>query len=286
MVASMGKWVSISFAFVAALVGSARAQSVFWQSVGPYGGRALSLVVDRWHPWSVYAGTARGGVFKTVDGGVHWFSVSNGLPAEDAKSIVIGPQNTSTVYAALGTVYKSTDGGLTRWKVDRGLAPDRELECLAVDPRWLYVGLYGRGFERTYGGIFTSSDGGETGKKSVASFATIYDHCPGCRARPNRCFVDRERSKRCVSQSGPRRDLGRSQRRFENHGCECAGRWLFRGHGTLRWYAHERPVPGAVARGCGGRGRPRGAGRTALAHKLPESFQRRDLLQLRFTPPR
>ena len=59
-----------------AITGSANGQ---WTTVGPDGGSVLVLVVNPVTPSTLYAGTFRGGVFKSTDGGASWRAMNAGL---------------------------------------------------------------------------------------------------------------------------------------------------------------------------------------------------------------
>ena len=131
-----------------------------WTSNGPEGGTILSLAIDPTDTSTLYAGTERGGVFKSTDGGDNWFAINNGLTKFDGfvKALAIDPEDTSTLYAGLsqGGVFKSVDGGASWVIINNGLnTPFVEASVLAIDPTntsTLYAG--------TGNGLFKSTDGG------------------------------------------------------------------------------------------------------------------------------
>jgi hypothetical protein len=54
-------------------------QSLAWRDVGPRrSGRASSVAGSAARPYEYYEGSAGGGVFKTIDGGLTWTNVSDG----------------------------------------------------------------------------------------------------------------------------------------------------------------------------------------------------------------
>jgi photosystem II stability/assembly factor-like uncharacterized protein len=125
-----------------------------------------ALAIDPLNASTFYAGTSRG-IFKSTDGGTNWSSASSGLPPHQSNpdaygggvlSVVIDPQNPSTLYAVVyalpgDLLLKSTDGGGSWNPVGSGL-PESGI-VLAIDPQnpsTLYRG--------TYHGIFKSTDGG------------------------------------------------------------------------------------------------------------------------------
>jgi photosystem II stability/assembly factor-like uncharacterized protein len=109
----------------------------------------------------VYAGTDRG-VFKSVDGGVHWTPTS----LEDgAGEVAVSPSQPSVLYAGSpNTVYRSGDGGETWHQTDIYFDYDR-IEALAVDPN---------DPDRVYlaaevNGVHITEDGGDTWRWVVGS---------------------------------------------------------------------------------------------------------------------
>src|SRR5262245_3779016 len=126
-----------------------------WLQRGPEGGEIRSLAIDPQTPTTVFAGTAGGGVFRSLDGGTSWAAMNVGLTDTSVPVLAIDPQTTSIVYAgtAQSGVFRSTDGGAT-W-VQRGLS-SLSVASLAIDPQTassIYAGT-------TSGGVFHSVDGG------------------------------------------------------------------------------------------------------------------------------
>lgn len=143
---------------------------------------AYVVRIDPLNTSTVYAGTWYG-IFKSADGGTNWSSASSGLPLNpnpdrngllypaSVRSLVIDPQNPSTLYAVVdglaffsgkgltveleGGLFKSTDGGGSWNIVVLGSPQSFDIDVLAIDPqnpRTLYVG--------TNNGILKSADGG------------------------------------------------------------------------------------------------------------------------------
>ena len=76
-----------------------------WTSIGPESGTVYALAIDPRDHSVVYAGT-NGGVFKSIDSGVHWSPVNAGLPmprsAENnggpyVYSLAIDPKHAKTI---------------------------------------------------------------------------------------------------------------------------------------------------------------------------------------------
>ena len=113
-----------------------------WIPIGPdqnIGGRILSIAIDPNNSNILFIGSASGGIWKTVTGGIGsnaWKAVPTGFPVLGVASIIINPSNSNIIYAATGEVYRTDTSniGFNVWKA-RG----------------------------TYGvGILKSIDGGET----------------------------------------------------------------------------------------------------------------------------
>lgn len=111
----------------------------------------LSLAVSLVDHEIVWAGTATGGVLKSVAGGLLWTRASAGLPAGAVLALVADPQDAATVYAVISGsgVFASHDGG-ARWRpLGDGLPGAAVSAVLAIrsvaHQRILYVGTAGAG---------------------------------------------------------------------------------------------------------------------------------------------
>lgn len=103
-----------------------------WTPIGPFGGEIAALAADPQDGSVIYAG-ARGGVFKSNDGGASWRRTSRGLKGAGVNALAVSA-NGGLVYA--GTYYGlfvSRDGGKTWVNPRPGL--DLGVLALAVDPR-------------------------------------------------------------------------------------------------------------------------------------------------------
>ncbi len=152
-----------------------------WRCIGPaiMGGRATDVEGVPGDPRVVYVGSASGGVWKTVDGGITWKPLFDQQPVLSIGDLALEPGNPEVIYAGTGEsnlrnsisfgngVYKSTDGGAT-WK-HLGLEKTRHISRILINPlkpNIVYVAAVGHCFgPNTERGVFRSSDGGQSWEK-------------------------------------------------------------------------------------------------------------------------
>jgi len=123
-----------------------------------------ALAVDPNDHDTIFAGTYGAGIYISRDGGQTWAPSNEGLGKGTVGSIVIDPNDSNVVYAALfdqGGVYRSTDGGRTWTGANQGLNLDAAWDGTGLaylDPadssRLYYSG--------TTNGLYHSSDEGAT----------------------------------------------------------------------------------------------------------------------------
>jgi photosystem II stability/assembly factor-like uncharacterized protein len=152
-----------------------------FRQIGPFrGGRSGAVAGSQSEPLTYYMGATGGGIFKTVDGGIHWLPVSDGqIKLGSVGAIAVADSDSNIVYAGMGEsdmrgnsshgdgVYKSTDAGKT-W-VHVGLEDTQQIGALRIDsrnPDIAYVAAMGHmaGPNETRG-VFRTRDGGKTWKK-------------------------------------------------------------------------------------------------------------------------
>jgi photosystem II stability/assembly factor-like uncharacterized protein len=167
--------VLIAAGSIAAIVNAqTNTDAMRWRYIGPVGNRTTSIVGVPGQPFIYYTGSASGGIFKTIDGGIHWESIFDAQPVSSIGSLAIAPSDQNTIWAGTGEawirshisvgqgIYKSTDAGKT-WKL-MGLEKTGRIGHLAIDPKNPDVVLacalghaYGPQQER---GVFRTTDGG------------------------------------------------------------------------------------------------------------------------------
>lgn len=131
-----------------------------WRPVttGMDGGYVKVLVRHPQDASVLYAGTIRGGVFKSTNAGQSWTPVSQGLTSLYIQGLVIDPVSPATLYAGTDRgLFKTTDGG-TSW-VSASSAVERDsFRALVLDPAiptTMYATVANRGVLKTVDGGVT-----------------------------------------------------------------------------------------------------------------------------------
>lgn len=160
-----------------------------WRYIGPEGNRISAVAGVRGQPLVYYAGSASGGIHKTIDGGVTWEAIFDDQPVHSIGDIAVAPSDPSTVWAGTGEacirshisvgegIFKSTDAGRTWTRM--GLEQTGRIGRVVVHPQNPEVVLacalghaYGPQQER---GVFRTTDGGKTWERAL-----FVDENTGC----------------------------------------------------------------------------------------------------------
>lgn len=152
-----------------------------FRQIGPFrGGRVGAVTGVQSDPLTYYFGGTGGGIFKTIDGGMHWTPMTDGqFKLGSVGAVAVSDSDPNIVYVGTGEgdirgnashgdgVYKSTDAGHTWAHV--GLADTQQIGALRIDPKdpnIVYVAalghMAGANAER---GVFRTRDGGKTWTK-------------------------------------------------------------------------------------------------------------------------
>ena len=157
-------------------IDSAVYSQLHFRHIGPEGNRVTSVAGVPGDAGTYYAGAASGGLWKTVDGGVHWDAVFDDQPVSSIGALAVAPSDPNVVWAGTGEpfirshisvgwgVYKSTDAGKGWTRM--GLENTGRIGRIVIDPRNPDVVLvaalghaYGPQPER---GVFRTKDAGKT----------------------------------------------------------------------------------------------------------------------------
>jgi len=140
------------------------------------GGRIVDLEGHSKQPGLLYAASASGGVWKSINYGTTWKAVTDDTPVFSVGDIAIAPNNPDIVWVGAGEhnnqrsahygdgVYKSIDGGKT-W-TNMGLRESLHIGRITIsskDPNVVYVAVIGPLYkEGGMRGVFKTTDGGKT----------------------------------------------------------------------------------------------------------------------------
>jgi photosystem II stability/assembly factor-like uncharacterized protein len=151
-----------------------------YRLIGPFrGGRSLTAAGIPGDPTTYYFGATGGGVWKSTDGAMSWFSVFDKEGSGSIGSLAVANSDRNTIYVGTGEacirgnishgdgVYKSLDGGKT-WK-NIGLRDSRAIGKVIINPDnpdIVFVAALGHPYgPNTERGIFRTVDGGKTWEK-------------------------------------------------------------------------------------------------------------------------
>ena len=154
-----------------------------FREIGPaiMGGRVDDFAVVESNPDIIYVGSAAGGVFKSVNGGLNWEPIFDEQPNSTIGDIALAPSDPSVLWVGTGEpnnrqssswgagVFRSLDAGKT-WSF-MGLKDTHHIGRIVIhptDPNILYVAalghLWGPNKDR---GVYKSTDGGATWTQSL-----------------------------------------------------------------------------------------------------------------------
>src|SRR6185312_5831441 len=166
--------------------------SMQWRLIGPFrAGRVTSVAGVPGDPNTFYFGTPGGGVWKTTDGGQVWRPIFEKERVASTGSVAVSPSNSQVVYVGTGEqtrgrgLYRSSNGGAT-WK-SAGLEDVLFIQQVIVDPKdpdtvvvagnSVGMGLLWQPLPRwaytANRGIFKTTDGGKTWKKTFTDDASL-----------------------------------------------------------------------------------------------------------------
>jgi len=154
-----------------------------WQFLGPtnISGRVTDVAVatPRGKSYTMFVGTATGGVWKTDNEGVTWVPVFDQDVTTAIGDVTIAPSNPGIIWVGTGEanifrssnagagVFKSTDGGQT-WR-HMGLAGTLTIARIVIhptNPEIVYVAASGHEWtDNEERGVFKTTDGGATWQK-------------------------------------------------------------------------------------------------------------------------
>jgi photosystem II stability/assembly factor-like uncharacterized protein len=157
--------------------------------IGPVGNRTTAVAGVPGQPYVYYVGAASGGIFKSMDGGIHWDPIFDSQPVSSIGSLAVAASDSNVIWAGTGEsyirshisvgngIYKSLDAGKT-WTA-MGLEKTGRIGNVIIDPRNPDIVMacalghaYGPQPER---GVFRTADGGKNWEKVL-----FVDENTGC----------------------------------------------------------------------------------------------------------
>lgn len=191
MIRTLNKIKSIAVCSLVALLGisESRAQqipsqvveSIKFREIGPtrQGGRYVDFAIVDKAPKVMYAATASGGLWKTINNGQSWKSIFDNENIISLGAVAVDQRDTSVVWAGSGEannsrssywgngIYKSTDGGKT-WN-NMGLPESQHIGRILIDPKnsnVVYVAALGHLYsDNPERGLYKTTNGGKTWNK-------------------------------------------------------------------------------------------------------------------------
>ncbi len=139
-----------------------------------------AILIDPNDSGVMYVGTQNAGIYKSIDGGISWQPIHNGLGRAAIDSLIMDPNDSKTLYAGtlLGGIFKTTDGGLTWQAINEGVDAQRN-EWVAIivmdsqNSQHLYFTDAGVIYETDDGGLSWNKikDGGRSCPHSFVGLA-------------------------------------------------------------------------------------------------------------------
>src|SRR5437870_6853956 len=93
---------SVGFVFTLVQAQQPNTDALRWRYIGPVGNRVTSIGGVPGQTYVYYAGSAAGGIFKTIEGGIHWEPGCDGQPGASIGSLALGAGDAMLVLAVPG----------------------------------------------------------------------------------------------------------------------------------------------------------------------------------------
>jgi len=153
---------TLAVALILILTSIASAEDT-WTNNGPENKNVKSVRISPnfTKDYTIFAGTAEHGVYRSTDGGKSWVQINNGLTNLKVRSVYVSLTFSSdrTVFAGTaGGVFKSIDAGDNWTQVNTGLT-NTDVKSIVLSPNFASDKTV---FTGTAGGVYKSTDGGTT----------------------------------------------------------------------------------------------------------------------------
>ncbi len=147
-----------------------------YRYIGPPGNRTIAVAGIPGDPLTYYVGAASGGIWKTIDGGIHWDPIFDDHPVSSIGALAVSESDPNVVWAGTGETFlrshismgwgafKSLDAGET-WQ-RAGLEPTARIGRIVIhpsNPDIVLVAALGHAFgPQEDRGVYRTTDGGAT----------------------------------------------------------------------------------------------------------------------------
>ncbi len=153
---------------------SSFSDTLVWQPRGPYniGGRTRKILVDPDDPsgetW--FAGTAGGGIWKTIDGGQSWTDMTPDMPNLSTVALCMAESDHDVIFAGTGEgfggvgmitgdgLFKSSDRGETWNRIES----TKHVDFFYINDIWVSPEDINTLLMATNSGLYKTKDGGDT----------------------------------------------------------------------------------------------------------------------------
>jgi photosystem II stability/assembly factor-like uncharacterized protein len=134
-----------------------------WVSRPELNGESIRALAQAPSDPKIFVAGALSGVYRSVDGGVHWTQISppGSREIHEIESLAIDPRNPQVIYAGTWHLpWKTDDGGLHWHNIKQGVIEDSDVFSIIVDP-----GAPQTVYASACSGIYKSENAGELFRK-------------------------------------------------------------------------------------------------------------------------
>jgi photosystem II stability/assembly factor-like uncharacterized protein len=132
--------------------------------------RVYCMVINPSNQNIMYIGTLENGIYKTINGGINWTQINNGMTYYHVQCLAISQSNPNILFAGTDSlggwttsgVYKTTDAGANWTIVSQDIYDTKGIQTLIVhptNPNIVYCGVF-NALAASVVGVWKSTNGG------------------------------------------------------------------------------------------------------------------------------